>query len=90
MYTYSTAPPVTQTQGLNHLDVNHYVEIENDLIMYTDEMVNRKIKDLEDAVRILRGIGSNQSVKYKDLVYFPRLTFLLVTRSQNLKSLMGS
>ncbi|XP_047262149.1 uncharacterized protein LOC124898595 [Capsicum annuum] len=73
VYTYATTPPVTQTQGLYHIDANHYVKMENDLRMYTDDTVNRKLKDLEDAIRSLRGLGNNQSVRYEDLCAFPEI-----------------
>uniref|UniRef100_M1DJL7 Uncharacterized protein n=1 Tax=Solanum tuberosum TaxID=4113 RepID=M1DJL7_SOLTU len=51
MYTYVTAPPVTKAQEFHRQDVNHYVEIENDAKSIDAEMMSRKMKSLEDAMR---------------------------------------
>ncbi|KAF3632915.1 hypothetical protein FXO38_14222 [Capsicum annuum] len=82
VYTYSTAPLVTQTPGLYHLDANHYVEIENDPRMYTDDMVNRNLKVLRDAMRSLRGLRSNQSVKYKEFYAFLEIEISIIKLKQ--------
>ncbi|XP_059295553.1 uncharacterized protein LOC132048889 [Lycium ferocissimum] len=73
VYTYATAPPLTQTQGLCHADVDHYVEVEKETRAVNDEMINRKLKSLEEAMRSLRGLGSNQSVRYEELCAFPEV-----------------
>ena len=73
VYTYTTAPPMTQIQGQCRADVDHYVEVENEARSVNDEMINRKLKSLEDAMRSLRGLGSNQSVRYEELCAFPEV-----------------
>ncbi|MCD7458535.1 hypothetical protein HAX54_038506, partial [Datura stramonium] len=62
IYTYAAAPLATKTQGICRLDADRYVEIENKVRTINDEMVNRKLKSLEDAMRSLPGLGCNQSV----------------------------
>lgn len=62
VYTYANAPPITNTPGFCHQDVNHYVV----------EAMNRKMKILEDAMRDLRRLNGNQSVRYEELcTFFP-------------------
>ncbi|XP_015169739.1 uncharacterized protein [Solanum tuberosum] len=73
MYTYVTAPPVTNAQEFHRQDVNHYVEIENDAKSIDAEMMNRKMKRLEDAMRGLRGFDNSQSVRYEELCTFPEV-----------------
>ena len=63
MYSYVTAPPVTNAQEFHHQDLNHYVEIESDAKAIDAEMMNRKMKSLKDAIRGLRGFDSSQSVR---------------------------
>lgn len=75
IYTYATVPPMTQTPGPCRLDVDHYVEAEKEAKADDDEMINRKLKSLEDAMRGLRGLGTNQSVKYEELCAFPEVEF---------------
>ncbi|XP_049358482.1 uncharacterized protein LOC125823103 [Solanum verrucosum] len=70
VYTYVTAPLVTKAQEFHRQDVNHYVEIENDAISIDVEMMNKKMKSLEDAMRGLRGFDSSQSVRYEELCTF--------------------
>ncbi|KAG5621460.1 hypothetical protein H5410_006678 [Solanum commersonii] len=59
VYTYVTAPSVTKVQEFHRQDVNHYVEIENDTKSIDVEMMSRKMKSLEDAMRGLRGFDSS-------------------------------
>ncbi|KAH0633466.1 hypothetical protein KY284_036252 [Solanum tuberosum] len=73
VYTYVTAPLVTKAQEFHHQDVNHYVEIKNDAKSIDVEMMNRKMKSLEDAMRRLRGFDSSQSVRYEELCTFPEV-----------------
>ncbi|XP_019253961.1 PREDICTED: uncharacterized protein LOC109232660 [Nicotiana attenuata] len=73
IYTYATVPPMTQTLGPCRLDVDHYVEAEKEARAVDDEIINRKLKSLEDAMRGLRGFGTNQSVKYVELCAFPEV-----------------
>ncbi|KAH0635723.1 hypothetical protein KY289_035638 [Solanum tuberosum] len=73
VYIYVTAPPVTKAQEFHRQDVNHYVEIENDVKSIDAEMMNRKMKSLEDAMRGLRGFDSSQSVRYEKLCTFPEV-----------------
>ncbi|KAH0639649.1 hypothetical protein KY285_036235 [Solanum tuberosum] len=61
VYTYVTAPPGTKVQEFHHQDVIHYVEIKNDAKSIDVEMMNRKMKSLEVAMRGLRGFNSSQS-----------------------------
>ncbi|KAH0650571.1 hypothetical protein KY284_030483 [Solanum tuberosum] len=70
VYTYVTTPPVTKAQEFHRQDVNHYVEIENDAKSIDAEMISRKMKSLEDAMRGLRGFDSSQSVRYEELCTF--------------------
>ncbi|KAG5605110.1 hypothetical protein H5410_026602 [Solanum commersonii] len=56
-----TFPPVTKVQEFHRQDVNHYAEIENDTKSIDAEMISRKMKNLEDAMRGLRGFDSSQS-----------------------------
>uniref|UniRef100_A0A3Q7I296 Uncharacterized protein n=1 Tax=Solanum lycopersicum TaxID=4081 RepID=A0A3Q7I296_SOLLC len=51
VYTYVTAPPVTKTPVLHRLDINQYIEIEGDGKSIDSEMMNKKMKSLEDAMR---------------------------------------
>ncbi|OIS98773.1 hypothetical protein A4A49_28980 [Nicotiana attenuata] len=51
IYTYATVPPMTQTLGPCRLDVDHYVEAEKEARAVDDEIINRKLKSLEDAMR---------------------------------------
>ncbi|KAK6784260.1 hypothetical protein RDI58_017714 [Solanum bulbocastanum] len=39
----------------------------------SDELINKKLKNLEDAMRSLCGLGSNQSVRYEELCAFPEV-----------------
>ncbi|XP_015081253.1 uncharacterized protein LOC107024815 [Solanum pennellii] len=55
VYTYVTAPPVTKAPEFHRPDVNHYIEIEGDGKSIDAEMMNKKMKSLEDAMRGLRG-----------------------------------
>lgn len=73
IHTYATVPPMTQTPGLCRLDVDHYVEAEKEAKAVDGEMINRKLKSLKDALRGLRGLGTNQSVKYEELCAFPKV-----------------
>ncbi|XP_060211969.1 uncharacterized protein LOC132639546 [Lycium barbarum] len=73
VYSYATVPPVTQTQGLWRPNVDPYVETKREARALSDEMVNRKLQSLEDAMRGLRGLGSNQSVRYEELCAFPKV-----------------
>ncbi|KAH0632829.1 hypothetical protein KY284_035615 [Solanum tuberosum] len=73
VYTYATALHVTKAQEFRRQDVDHYVEIENDAKSIEVEMMNRKIKSLEDAMRGLRGFDSSHSVKYEELCTFPEV-----------------
>ncbi|KAK6795168.1 hypothetical protein RDI58_008621 [Solanum bulbocastanum] len=73
VYTYVTAPPITKAQEFHRQDVNHYVESENDTKSIDAEMMNRKMKSLEDAMRGLRGFDSGQSVSYEKLCTFPEV-----------------
>ncbi|KAH0635706.1 hypothetical protein KY289_035621 [Solanum tuberosum] len=73
VYTYVTAPPVTKAQEFHCQDVNHYVEIENDVKSIDAEMMNRKMKSLEDVMRGLCGFDSSQSVRYEKLCTFPEV-----------------
>ncbi|KAG5616430.1 hypothetical protein H5410_016254 [Solanum commersonii] len=59
MYTYVIALPVTNAQEFHRQDVNHYVEIESDAKSIDAEMMNKKMKSLEDAMRGLRGFDSS-------------------------------
>ncbi|KAH0653753.1 hypothetical protein KY289_031431 [Solanum tuberosum] len=59
VYTYVTAPPVIKAQEFHRQDVNHYVEIENDAKSIDAEMMSRKMKSLEDALRGLRGFDNS-------------------------------
>ncbi|KAK4713325.1 hypothetical protein R3W88_019232 [Solanum pinnatisectum] len=60
VYTYVTTPPVTKAQEFHRQDVNHYIAIENDARSIDVEMMNRKMKSLEDAMRGLHGFDSSQ------------------------------
>ncbi|KAK4737264.1 hypothetical protein R3W88_000961 [Solanum pinnatisectum] len=48
VYTYVTAPLVTKAQEFHRQDVNHYVEIENDIKSIDAKMMNKKMKSFED------------------------------------------
>ncbi|KAG5591605.1 hypothetical protein H5410_042119 [Solanum commersonii] len=61
VYTYVVAPPMTQIHELCRPDVDHYVEAEKEARLVSDELINKKLKNLEDAMRSLRELGSNQS-----------------------------
>ncbi|KAG5580137.1 hypothetical protein H5410_050764 [Solanum commersonii] len=82
VYTYVTAPPITKAQEFHRQDVNHYVVIENDTKSTDAEMMSRKMKILEDAMRGLRGFYSSQSVRYEELCTFPEVELPPVTRFQ--------
>ncbi|KAK4709799.1 hypothetical protein R3W88_004312 [Solanum pinnatisectum] len=73
VYTNVSAPPVTKAQEFHHQDVNHYVEIKNDAKSIDAEMMNMKMKSLEDAMRGLCGFDSSQSVRYEELCTFPQV-----------------
>ena len=73
VYTYATAPPVTKAPEFHRPDVNHYIEIEGDGKSIDAEMMNKKMKSLEDALRGLRGFDSSQSVRYEKLCTFPEV-----------------
>ncbi|KAL3332290.1 hypothetical protein AABB24_032732 [Solanum stoloniferum] len=73
VYTYATTPPMTQIHELCHLDVNHYAKDEKGARSVSDELINKKLKNLEDAMRSLCGLGSNQSVRYEELCAFPEV-----------------
>ena len=73
MYTYVTAPPVTKILEFHYPNVNHYVKIEGDGKSIDAEMMNNKMKSLEDAIRGLRGFDSSQSVRYEELCTFPEV-----------------
>ncbi|XP_015076896.1 uncharacterized protein LOC107020879 [Solanum pennellii] len=70
VYTYVTAPPVTKTPEFHRPYVNHYVKIEGDGKSIDAEMMNKKMKSLEDAMRGFRGSDSSQSVRYEELCTF--------------------
>ncbi|KAK6803324.1 hypothetical protein RDI58_001108 [Solanum bulbocastanum] len=70
VYIYVNAPLVTKAQEFHCHDVNHYVEIENDIKSIDAEMMNKKMKSLEDAMRGLCGFDSCQSVRYEELCTF--------------------
>ncbi|KAH0750701.1 hypothetical protein KY290_029933 [Solanum tuberosum] len=73
VYTYVTSPPVTKAQEFHRHDVNHYVEIENDAKSIDAEMMSRKMKSLEDAMRGLHGFDSSQSVRDEEFCTFPEV-----------------
>ena len=73
VYTYATAPPVTKAPEFHRPDVNHYIEIEGDGKSIDAEMMNKKMKSLEDAMRGLRRFDSSQSVRYEELCTFPEV-----------------
>ncbi|KAG5584841.1 hypothetical protein H5410_045275 [Solanum commersonii] len=73
VYTYATAPHITKAQEFHRQDVDHYVEIENDAKSIEVEMINRKMKSLEDAMRGLRGFDSSHNVKYEKLCTLPEV-----------------
>ncbi|XP_069145552.1 uncharacterized protein [Solanum lycopersicum] len=73
VYTYVTAPPVTKAQEFHRPDVNHYIQIEGDRKSIDAEMMNKKMKSLEDALSGLRGFDSSQSVRYEELCTFPEV-----------------
>ena len=52
---------------------NHYVEIEGDGNSIDTEMMNKKMKSLENVMRGLRGFDSSQSVRYEELCTFPEV-----------------
>ncbi|KAK6782469.1 hypothetical protein RDI58_020265 [Solanum bulbocastanum] len=60
MFTYVTATRVTKAQDFHRQDVNHYVEIENDVKSIDVEIMNKKMKSLEDALRGLRGFDNSR------------------------------
>ncbi|KAK4737682.1 hypothetical protein R3W88_001379 [Solanum pinnatisectum] len=64
-------PPLFPT-----LNVNHYVEIENDAKSIDVETINRKMKSLEDVMRGFRGFDSSQSVRYEKLCTFLEVELL--------------
>ncbi|WMV32276.1 hypothetical protein MTR67_025661 [Solanum verrucosum] len=68
-----TVAPVTKAQEFHRQDVNHYVEVENDTKSIGAEIMSRKLKSLEDAMRGLRGFDSSQSVRYEELCTFPEV-----------------
>ncbi|XP_049345410.1 uncharacterized protein LOC125809910 [Solanum verrucosum] len=73
VYTYATAPPMTQIHELCRPDVDHYVEVEKEARSVSDELINTKLKNLEDAMRSVCGLGSIQSVRYEELYAFPEV-----------------
>ncbi|KAG5621726.1 hypothetical protein H5410_006944 [Solanum commersonii] len=68
---YSSCVHICSSKSSN--DVNHYVEIENDAKSIDAEMMSRKMKSLEYAIRGLRGFDSSQSVRYEKLCTFPEI-----------------
>ncbi|KAK4730952.1 hypothetical protein R3W88_023940 [Solanum pinnatisectum] len=75
VYTYVTAPFVTKAYEFHRQDVNHYVKIENYAKSIDAEMMNRKMKSLEDAMRGLCRFDSSQSMRYEELCTFPEVEF---------------
>ncbi|KAK4707353.1 hypothetical protein R3W88_033080 [Solanum pinnatisectum] len=69
VYTYVIAPPITKVQEFHCQDVNHYVEIENDTKSIDVEMMSRKMKSLEDAMRGLHGFDIELPPGYKILKF---------------------
>ena len=67
VYTYVTSLPVTKTPEFHRPDVNHYIEIEGDGKSIDAEMMNKKMKSLEDTKRGLCGFDSSRSVRYEEL-----------------------
>ncbi|KAH0669247.1 hypothetical protein KY285_023406 [Solanum tuberosum] len=66
-------PPVTKAQEFHRQYVYHYAEIENDTKSIDAEMISRKMKSLEDAMRGLCGFDKSQSVRYEELCTFPEV-----------------
>ncbi|XP_049388071.1 uncharacterized protein LOC125852375 [Solanum stenotomum] len=90
VYTYVTAPHVSKAQEFHRQDVNHYVEIENDTKSIDAEMMNRKMKSLEDAMRGLRGFDNRQSVRYEELCTFPEVELPLGYKIPKFEKFSGS
>ncbi|XP_049356466.1 uncharacterized protein LOC125821097 [Solanum verrucosum] len=90
VYTYVTVPPVTKAREFHRQDVNHYVEIENDAKSIDVEMMNKKIKSLEDAMRGLHGFYSRQSVRYEELCTFPEVELPLGYKIPKFEKFSGS
>ncbi|MCD7449116.1 hypothetical protein HAX54_049230 [Datura stramonium] len=66
MYTYATVPPMTQTQGLCPLDVDHYIEIENDARVVNDEMAYDA--DYYERMVTIRGKTLFEVIKDKEMI----------------------
>ncbi|KAG5591597.1 hypothetical protein H5410_042111 [Solanum commersonii] len=64
---------MTQIHELCRPDVDHYVEAEKEARLVSDELKNKKLKNLENTMRSLRELGSNQSVRYEELCAFPEV-----------------
>lgn len=90
VYTYATAPLVTQTQGLYCLDANYCVETKNDPRIYINKIVNRNLKALDDTIRSLRGHEGYQSVMYEDLYAFSKVELPPVYKIPKFKRFDGS
>lgn len=90
VYTYIIASPTTKIQGLYHLYVDHYVETNYDPRGSTYDIVNRKLKVLEDTTRSFRGLRSNQSTMYEEICVLLEIKLPLHYKIPNFKKFNGS
>lgn len=70
LYTYVTTPKAPE---FHHPNVDNYVEITGDGESIDAEMINKKMKSLEDTMGGLRGFDSSHSVRYEELCRFPEV-----------------